>query len=370
MARSTGGNRDASGSRTRSPADWLLQTIELAQAAKEIGIDGAFARVRHFERQLASPFPLLSAIAARTSRIEIGTAVIDMRYEIRNWWLGSQTPVLMGLRCASVTESLAACVFGISRCSGQHIAIMHDMFPKHIRHLLASRVSVLAASTVALVAIVTSPFALQAIASIFNLNWIKLSNVGQAYGAVSALIAGLALCGVAASVFLQARETRYNRWAAERSRHFELMRIAMEDPFYRQVFALPDMSEDMARLTGYINLLFYHWSLVWEFGDIPEAVLRGYLADILHSKVGRAYWQIYRDTLLKTEGAGRQSDFYQIVDMIYRESISLNVDATSDTNNAQPDSRNLREIMIALGVGLICGALSDRLLHAKRKKAI
>jgi alkanesulfonate monooxygenase SsuD/methylene tetrahydromethanopterin reductase-like flavin-dependent oxidoreductase (luciferase family) len=37
--------------------------------------------VHHFARQLGSPFPLLSAVGARTRRIEIGTAVIDMRYE-------------------------------------------------------------------------------------------------------------------------------------------------------------------------------------------------------------------------------------------------------------------------------------------------
>src|ERR1039458_3464200 len=73
--------RAAPGSQTRTAADALLQTIELAQAAEDLGIDGAFVRVHHFERQLASPFPLLSAIAARTGRIEIGTAVTDMRYE-------------------------------------------------------------------------------------------------------------------------------------------------------------------------------------------------------------------------------------------------------------------------------------------------
>jgi alkanesulfonate monooxygenase SsuD/methylene tetrahydromethanopterin reductase-like flavin-dependent oxidoreductase (luciferase family) len=73
--------RDATGSQTRSGADALLQTIDLAQAAEDVGVDGAFVRVHHFERQLASPFPLLSAIGARTSRIEIGTGVIDMRYE-------------------------------------------------------------------------------------------------------------------------------------------------------------------------------------------------------------------------------------------------------------------------------------------------
>jgi alkanesulfonate monooxygenase SsuD/methylene tetrahydromethanopterin reductase-like flavin-dependent oxidoreductase (luciferase family) len=69
------------GSQTQTAADAHRQTIELAVAAEEIGIDGAFVRVHHFARQLASPFPLLAAIGARTSRIEIGTAVIDMRYE-------------------------------------------------------------------------------------------------------------------------------------------------------------------------------------------------------------------------------------------------------------------------------------------------
>jgi alkanesulfonate monooxygenase SsuD/methylene tetrahydromethanopterin reductase-like flavin-dependent oxidoreductase (luciferase family) len=68
-------------SQTRTAADALTQTIELAQAAEELGIDGAYVRVHHFARQLASPFPLLAGIGARTSRIEIGTAVIDMRYE-------------------------------------------------------------------------------------------------------------------------------------------------------------------------------------------------------------------------------------------------------------------------------------------------
>jgi alkanesulfonate monooxygenase SsuD/methylene tetrahydromethanopterin reductase-like flavin-dependent oxidoreductase (luciferase family) len=66
---------------TRSAADALLQSIDLAVAAEQLGADGAYFRVHHFARQLASPFPLLAAVGARTSRIEIGTAVIDMRYE-------------------------------------------------------------------------------------------------------------------------------------------------------------------------------------------------------------------------------------------------------------------------------------------------
>ena len=68
-------------SQARSASDALLQSIELAVAAEQLGADGAYFRVHHFAQQLASPFPLLAAIGARTSRIEIGTAVIDMRYE-------------------------------------------------------------------------------------------------------------------------------------------------------------------------------------------------------------------------------------------------------------------------------------------------
>jgi alkanesulfonate monooxygenase SsuD/methylene tetrahydromethanopterin reductase-like flavin-dependent oxidoreductase (luciferase family) len=68
-------------SRTQSAADALLQSIDLAVEAERLGMDGAYFRVHHFARQLASPFPLLAAIGAKTRSIEIGTAVIDMRYE-------------------------------------------------------------------------------------------------------------------------------------------------------------------------------------------------------------------------------------------------------------------------------------------------
>ena len=78
---SFGNYGDVPGSRVRTAQDALVQTIELAVAAEDIGIDGAFVRVHHFAPQLASPFPLLAAMAARTTRIELGTGVIDMRYE-------------------------------------------------------------------------------------------------------------------------------------------------------------------------------------------------------------------------------------------------------------------------------------------------
>src|SRR5690606_30155424 len=68
-------------SKARSASDALLQAIELAEAAEQLGVDGAYFRVHHFAQQHGSPFPLLAAVGARTSTIEIGTGVIDVRYE-------------------------------------------------------------------------------------------------------------------------------------------------------------------------------------------------------------------------------------------------------------------------------------------------
>jgi alkanesulfonate monooxygenase SsuD/methylene tetrahydromethanopterin reductase-like flavin-dependent oxidoreductase (luciferase family) len=71
----------SAGSQVRSASDSLLQSIDLAVAVEELGADGTYFRVHHFASQLGSPFPLLAAVGARTRRIEIGTALIDMRYE-------------------------------------------------------------------------------------------------------------------------------------------------------------------------------------------------------------------------------------------------------------------------------------------------
>lgn len=73
--------QDVEGSRVRTAREALVQSVELAVAAEEVGADGAYLRVHHFARQMVSPFPVLAAMAARTSRIELGTGVIDMRYE-------------------------------------------------------------------------------------------------------------------------------------------------------------------------------------------------------------------------------------------------------------------------------------------------
>src|ERR1051325_10119725 len=100
-------------SQTRSAGDALLQSIDLVVAAEELGADGPYFRVHHFARQLASPFPLLAAVGARTSKIEIGTAVIAMRYE---------NPFYM-VEAAGAADLIAAArlQLGISRGSPEQV---------------------------------------------------------------------------------------------------------------------------------------------------------------------------------------------------------------------------------------------------------
>ncbi len=75
------GHYSNGGRHSLTAAESLHQAIDLSVAADELGVNGAFFRVHHFAAQAAAPMPLLSAIASRTKAIEVGTGVIDMRYE-------------------------------------------------------------------------------------------------------------------------------------------------------------------------------------------------------------------------------------------------------------------------------------------------
>ncbi|MFB9733013.1 LLM class flavin-dependent oxidoreductase [Ornithinimicrobium kibberense] len=112
-------------SATQSASDVLLQSIDLAVAAEEVGADGAYFRVHHFARQLASPFPLLAAVGARTERIEIGTGVIDMRYE---------NPLYMA-EDAGAADLIAGgrLQLGISRGSPEQVVEGYRQFDHHPR---------------------------------------------------------------------------------------------------------------------------------------------------------------------------------------------------------------------------------------------
>jgi alkanesulfonate monooxygenase SsuD/methylene tetrahydromethanopterin reductase-like flavin-dependent oxidoreductase (luciferase family) len=108
------------GGRELTAADSLLQAIDLAQGMDDLGVNGAYFRVHHFARQQASPMPLLAAIAARTEHIEVGTGVIDMRYE---------NPLYLAEEAAAVDLiSGGRLALGVSRGSPETVVRGYEAF--------------------------------------------------------------------------------------------------------------------------------------------------------------------------------------------------------------------------------------------------
>jgi alkanesulfonate monooxygenase SsuD/methylene tetrahydromethanopterin reductase-like flavin-dependent oxidoreductase (luciferase family) len=108
------------GGRELTAADSMLQAVDLAQGMDELGVNGAYFRVHHFARQQSSPMPLLAAIAARTERIEVGTGVIDMRYE---------NPLYLAEEAASVDLlSGGRLALGVSRGSPETVVRGYEAF--------------------------------------------------------------------------------------------------------------------------------------------------------------------------------------------------------------------------------------------------
>jgi alkanesulfonate monooxygenase SsuD/methylene tetrahydromethanopterin reductase-like flavin-dependent oxidoreductase (luciferase family) len=108
------------GGRQLTAADSLLQAIDLAQGMDELGANGTYFRVHHFARQQSSPMPLLAAIAARTERIEVGTGVIDMRYE---------NPLYLAEEAAAVDLiSDGRLALGVSRGSPETVVRGYETF--------------------------------------------------------------------------------------------------------------------------------------------------------------------------------------------------------------------------------------------------
>lgn len=150
-------------------------------------------------------------------------------------------------------------------------------------------------------------------------NWNWLSEVGQTYGAASALLAMFALVGVAVSLVLQAREAKSAREQTLRSLHGELMRMAMEDPLYRACWGAFFTSDDpdAQRAHMYVNQIINNWLTMWELRGITEAHLRSVASIVLAGPYGRKYWDEVRRLRMKSASGRRERRFYKILDEEY-----------------------------------------------------
>jgi hypothetical protein len=197
--------------------------------------------------------------------------------------------------------------------------------------------------------VLMSPFALRALGNVHGFNWAKLSNIGQTYGAISAILVALGLSGVAVTVFLQVQEARQSRVQAARDRHHELMRMALEDPVLMQALQpLPDFSDDEHKQVVFLNLIVQFWLMLWKFDDIDEIELRRQLAaELFSTPIGRRSWSQYQGARNDTEARrARGRRFYDILDEEYHSATAAYAkpapSPTTRANESEPDSHRDR----------------------------
>jgi hypothetical protein len=237
-----------------------------------------------------------------------------------------------------------------------------------IKLILSISVAIILVIFLALVFL--SPLALRNIDHLRNVNWVQLSYVGQTYGAISALLGAIALAGVVISINLQIRDARANRWAETRARHYELMKMALNEPIYMSAFTWPDITEEAKRLGAYINLLLGLWETQWEFGDIPERQLRQQLAGALSTRAGREYWANAGAARRQYDSnTRRQREFNRIAEAVYSESISLE----STRANLSPAVRRFSTDTVSLCVGVAAAATAwaviRRISHGQNRNS-
>jgi len=141
--------------------------------------------------------------------------------------------------------------------------------------------------------------------------WPQLADVGEAYGGAAALLTGLALAGVAASLHMQWRQTRTDRILAIRQRHFELVKLGIDEPLLLDDSATTQSDQATALRQIYANLWVAHWAMLWDLRLCEEPDLRRIAARFFEAGVARDWWSVNGPTWSMTMTRQR-SRFQQI----------------------------------------------------------
>jgi len=194
----------------------------------------------------------------------------------------------------------------------------------------------LGATTAAVIAsglgvVLLSPLLLSRLDTVSGVNWTRLSEIGQTYGAASAILAMLALGGVALSLLLQARQARADQIQAIRGFHTELVRMELDDvALYLPCWGPLDIStDDGKRQHIYTTLMMDYAWMGYEIGSIPEPWLRDMLAGMFQGEVGRRYWTMARRSWTQAAGGRRGRSFLRIVDEEHDKAVAAGPPALS-----------------------------------------
>jgi Family of unknown function (DUF6082) len=161
-------------------------------------------------------------------------------------------------------------------------------------HRSLRTISIMALVVGGIFLILISPMGLRLISTAKGINWARLSSIGQTYGAISAVISGVALAGIAVSLFLQARELDLTREQMFQTYHLDLVRFSIENPSFISSWGYvptEGSSLDDVRRVGYTNMIVSFWSTSYVTRRLDESELQLNFAQMFKGEVGRNYWK-------------------------------------------------------------------------------
>lgn len=203
-----------------------------------------------------------------------------------------------------------------------------------------------------------------------HLDWAQASEIGQAYGVVSALLAALALTVVGVSAVLQVRAVNQGRIQATRELHARLIERALDDPELAECWGA-DHSESFKQ-SAYVNQILVFWKAAWEMGDLHETNLRSDLSRLFTKGPGYQFWSkngmIWADNLAGSKGFR----FVEIVDEEHQRHGSTHQVGDDEMVPQETDQVQRARVVLALvglAAGTVLGVLATRKLHSKRLPA-
>jgi hypothetical protein len=200
--------------------------------------------------------------------------------------------------------------------------------------------------------ILLSPLALSAYDRAGKVDWNQLSLIGQTYGPTSALVGGIALIGVGASLALQTREARESRLQDQRARHADLLRDAINDPELAACWGpvgLPDHDFSALKHHLYTNQILSTWQTSYKIGVISEGQLSRSATTLFSGPIGRAFWErtrTYREEQARDED-GTAMRFHAILEAAYQSAPAPTPQPTQTRTRRRTQSPLARNAVLA-----------------------
>jgi uncharacterized membrane protein len=228
--------------------------------------------------------------------------------------------------------------------------------------------------------VILSPFALTELAH-SRINWRQLSDIGQTYGAVSAMLSSLALVGVIVSLLFQSRDNQNAREQTTRTLQFELLRMAMEDPALMTAGGAPwdlDIPSDSSSIRQFLYVQIWTSFLGGNYtiGELPESAVRHIAShELFRSEAGRNYWAAVGQVQI-ANSRGRRKQFFHILDNEYNKTMSSGIlpakpievkDASAESlASSVVRSKRIQQLCEPIAVAVAIGILLGRFWRHKR----